>query len=156
MATVLSQGLVEGYRKYPTDTHGKLRFAYFYYKNETGGTLADGTEIDLVDLPTGRIRVLPKLCSYRTTLMGASRTLDIGHREYYKDDTQVAVAEDDDAWVANKDVSAAVNDVAFDGGAAALTDLMYSKGGIRVYATIDGGTIPADGIIEGYLVYVYE
>jgi len=64
------------------------------------------------------------------------------------------VVDDDDAFVANKDVAAIVSDVPFD-----VTNMkydFYSKAGVRIYATIDGGTIPIDAIIEGYIFYVYE
>lgn len=161
MATVQSQQLAQdnnaNVRVYPIDRHGKFRVQYFKYENLTGGTLADGTEIDLFDLPPGRVRVFPKLSSYRTTALGAARVLDIGHRAYYPSyNPGTAEIEDDDAFVANKDVSAAVSDAAFDGGQTKIKFDLFSRNGVRVYATVDGGTIPANGIIEGYMVYVYE
>jgi hypothetical protein len=154
MATVYSTQLTEGVRKYPIDDHGKTRIQYFFFQNKTGAALADGTEVELCDLPPGRVRVLPNLSRYRGTAMGASRLLDIGHRPYYKDNTVTPVVDDDDAFVANKDVAAIVSDVPFD-----VTNMkydFYSKAGVRIYATIDGGTIPIDAIIEGYIFYVYE
>jgi len=154
MATVYSTQLTEGVRKYPIDDHGKTRIQYFYFKNTTGAALADGTEIDLCDLPPGRVRILPNLSRYKSTALGASRLLDIGHRAYYKDNTPTPVVDDDDAFVANKDVSALVNDVPFD--ATFMKYDIYSKAGVRMYATVDGGTIPIDAIIEGYIFYVYE
>src|SRR5690606_24556732 len=110
MATVKSKQLAAD-RRYPIDDHGKLRFMPFYYKNETGGTLADGTQIDLNDLPPGRVRILPNLSRYRVTALGTSRTLDIGLRAYNDKsipDDDSGEIEDDDALVADKDVSAAV------------------------------------------------
>ena len=56
--------------------------------------------------------------------------------------------------MSNKDVSALTSDVPFD-TTIMKTDI-YSKAGVRVYATVDGGTIPIDAIIEGYIFYVYE
>jgi len=154
MATVYSTQLTEGVRKYPIDDHGKTRIQYFYFKNTTLAALADGTEVDLCDLPPGRVRILNNLCRYRATALGASRLLDIGHRAYYKDQTTTPVVDDDDAFVSNKDVSALTSDVPFD-TTIMKTDI-YSKAGVRVYATVDGGTIPIDAIIEGYIFYVYE
>lgn len=160
MATVTSKQLNNdsnsSTRKYPIDEHGKLRVAYFYYKNETGGVLADGTEIDLIDLPFGRIRILPNLSRLRITALGASRVLDIGHRAYYPNSTSTAEAEDDDAFVANKDVSSAVNDAAWDGGATKMKWDIYSRSGVRLFATVDGGDIPANAILEGYVTYVTD
>jgi len=144
-------------RKYPIDDHGKLRIAYGKYVNNTGGTLADGTEIEFFDLPPGRVRILPQLSRYRVTAQGAARVFDLGLRGYYPSNNPGTIeADDDDALVANKDVSAAVNDVALDGGATKMKWDIFSRNGVRVYGTVDGGTIPAAAEFEVYLVYVYE
>lgn len=159
MATVQSDQMVEGYRKRPFEEHGKLRFLTAYFKNRTGGTLADGTEIDLGDLPPGAVRIVPYLSRYRTVVAGgASRVLDIGFRAYaskYNPNPQALEVEDDDALVANKDISAAVAITTLDAGNDIFVDL-YSRGGVRVYATIDGGTIPADLELEVAIAYIYE
>lgn len=160
MATVQSAQIAQDnnaqVRNYPIDKHGKLRFAYFYYKNETGAALAAASEIDLCDLPTGRLRVLPNLSRYRCTALGAARTLDIGYRAYYATTSGAAEAEDDNAFVAAKDVSGAVNDTAFDGGATKMKYDMFSRSGVRLFATINADTFPADAILEGYVAYLYE
>lgn len=144
-------------RNYPIDRGGKLREVYFKYTNNTGGTLADGTQVDLTDLPQGRFRILPNLSRYRSTALGASRTLSIGLRAYYKDTiSNTPVAEDGTCLVNAKDVSGAVNDTAFDGGANNMSYTQYGTTGIRVFATLAGGTIPAAAVIEGYIVYVAE
>lgn len=159
MATVLSDQLKEGYRKRPIEDHGKLRFQAFHYKNETGGTLADGTEIDLCDLPPGAVRIIPYLSRYKTVVAGgASRVLDIGLRAYaskYNPNPQDLQAEDDDALVADKDISSAVAATVFDAANDLFVDI-YSRAGVRVFATIDGGTIPANLEIEGSIAYLYE
>lgn len=158
MATVKSKQLAAE-RRYPIDDHGKLRFMPFYYKNETGGTLADGTEIDLNDLPPGRVRILPALSRYSMTAQGASRVLDIGLRAYADKgipEDDAGEVEDDDALVADKDVSGAVNDAVLDGGAANMWYDLYSRAGIRAFATVNGGTIPANAVLWGYIAYLYE
>lgn len=158
-ATVLSAQLVEDARPYPIDDHGKLRIQYFYYKNETGGTLADGTQIDLCKLPPGRKRILPQLCRFRSTAMGASRVLDIGLRAYNTlatPPTSADQAEDGDALVADEDISSAVNDAVFDAGASSMKYDVYSREEVTVFATVAGGTIPANAIVEGYIIYVSE
>lgn len=146
-------------RKRPTDDYGKFRMSYFHYKNATGGVLPDGTEIDLCDLPPGAIRVIPYLSRYKTVVAGgAARTMDIGLRAYaskYNPDPQALEVEDDDALIADKDISAALGATVFDTMNDLVLDL-YSRKGIRVFATVDGGTIPANLEIEGVLVYVVE
>lgn len=160
MATVNSAQIAQDNnaqaRSYPIDNHGKLRVQYFYYKNETGDVLAAATEIDLCDLPSGRVRVLPNLSRYGATAMSTGRTLDIGHRAYTKDNSGTDVSEDDNAFVSAKDISGAVNDVAFDAGAGNMKADLYSKAGIRLFATVNVDTIPADAVVEGYIIYVYE
>jgi hypothetical protein len=142
-------------RNYPIEDYGKLRVAAFKFTNGSGGTYADGSEIELCKLAPGRKRILTKLCSYRVTAMSTARTLDIGHRAYVKSEA-ASVAEDDDAFVADKDISSAVLDTSFDGGASNLWYDMYSKGEVTIYATVDGGTIPNGAIIQGYIIYVVE
>lgn len=162
MATVYSDqvsevGAADGKRLRPLDTHGKLRIDYFSYTNNTGGTLADGTEIDLVDLPPGAVRLLLPLCMIKVSAMGAARVLDLGNRAYSQNPAADNVVEDDDQFIANLDVSGAVARAAWQTPSSALLKFdLYSKAGIRLYATIDGGTIPAGATIEGYAVYVYE
>lgn len=162
MATVQSDQVAAvdadtGKRLRPIDTHGKLRIDYFYYKNNTGGTLADGTEIDLLDLPPGAVRLLLPLCMIKTTAMGASRVLDLGTRAYSQNPAADMIVEDDDQFIANLDVSGAVARAAWQSPSNTLLKFdLYSKAGVRLYATIDGGTIPSLAEIEGYVVYVYE
>lgn len=152
MATVQSDQLTEGVRRYPIDDHGKIRFAYFSYT--ATADLSANDEIELTKLPPGRIRVLPSMSRLATSAFGAGRTLDIGHREYMKrpagNDTE---AEDVDAFADGIDVSSAVADTKF--GDALKYDI-YSLGGVTVFAKVLGGTMPDTGTVEGYIAYVYE
>lgn len=146
-------------RKRPVDDYGKLRVSYFHYKNSTGGTLPDGTEIDLFDLPPGVIRVIPYLSRFKTVVAGgASRTLDIGMRAYaskYNPNPAALEVEADNAFADNVDISAAIGATIWPVMNDLVVDLSSRKG-IRVFATIDGGTIPSLLEIEGVCVYVVE
>lgn len=142
------------YRGHPVNDHGKLRLQYF----ELTATAEAGdaeSEIDLCDLPNGRVRVIHLLSRINHSAFGAARTLNIGHREYQNRDNsqEPLIAEDEDAFAAGVNVANAGNGVAL--GTKTKMDL-YSKGGVKVYATVKGGTIPAGATISGYIAYVYE
>lgn len=142
-------------RKRPLDEHGKYRIGYFYYKNTSGAALAAGTQIDLMRLPSGAVRILPGLSRLRHTAFGTARTLDIGHRAYYdKSEVDSAeVAEDPNAFVAALAIAAAGENVTV--GTDIKHDL-YSRKGPVIFATVNGDTIPVDAELEGFFAYVYE
>lgn len=146
--------LADDYRGHPVNDHGKLRIQYF---NLPATTVAGDatTTVDLCELPSGKVRILPALSRLNTSAFGASRTLDVGHREYQKRDDPSADLEDEDAdaFIDGLDVSSAVTGNAF--GTGHKFDL-YSKGGVTIFATVLGGTIPVGATISGYIVYVYE
>lgn len=156
----LSDQLAEGVRNYPIDDHGKFRTQYFRFENTTGGTLDAGTEIELFDLPPGRVRILLNLSRWRATAMSIDRVLDVGHRAYHPrgaDDPSITPeAEDPDAFVDAVSVASAVNNQAWGAAATAIKFDLFSRSGVRVFATVSGGTIPNGAVVEGYCVYVYE
>jgi len=143
-----------GYRGKPVNDHGKLRIQYFDLPATT--VAGDATsEVNLCKLPFGEIRVIGSLSRISHSAFGAARTLDVGHREYQKRDDPAATLEpeDDNAFISALDVSGAGVGVAF--GTSIDFDL-YSKGGVNVYATVKGGTIPIGATISGFMVYVHE
>lgn len=142
------------YRGHPVNDHGKLRLQYFNLPAvEVAGDA--NTTIELCDLPNGRVRVVPALSRINASAFGAGRTLDVGHREYQKRDDPSAdlEAEDVDAFIDGLDVSGAVTGAAF---STSTKFDMYSKGGVKVFATVLGGTIPVGATISGYIAYTYE
>lgn len=151
MGDYTSTQMADDYRARPTEDHGKLRLAYFKFTATEAG--ADGSTVDLCKLPAGAVRILPNLSRYNVSALGASRVMDIGHRAYYKDWTDTEVAEDGDAFVADDDVSAAVEAAAL--GTGVKFDV-YSTGGVTIFATVTGGTIPIGAVIEGFVAYAYE
>lgn len=154
MATILAAQLAEDYRKYPIDDHGKLRYQYFSVPALTVA-LAANDQIDLCDLPPGRVRILPFLSRISTSAFGAGRTLDLGHRAYNARPvgTIDPEAEDGDALIDGLDVSAAVNAAAF---STSLKFDMYSVQEKRIFATVLGGTMPIGATLAGMLAYLYE
>lgn len=153
LLTPLSE--VDGYRRRPTDSFGKLRELYFKIVN---GAVAgdDGSVAELGWLPPGAVRLLPKLTHLRCTAFGASRVLKIGHRKYFfGDGASDFVAEDDDAFSSAIDISGATADVTNPFGATVKYDI-YSKTGVRLFGTVTDGTFPANAELEGYIAYAYE
>ena len=146
----------EGYRSYPVEDHGKLRYQYFEVPaaNVTPAGDANSTA-SLCLLPPGRVRVLPWLSRVSGGIFGASRTLDIGHAAYQKRDSagEAQEAENLEAFLANLDVSSATAAVSF--GTVLKYDL-YSKSGVEVKARIQGGTWPVNIPLAGFLAYLYE
>jgi len=152
--TLNSTEKTDGYRGQPMNDHGKVRFQYFNL--DAIAAAGDATsEINLCDLPPGRVRVVPSLCRLNNSAFGAARTLNIGHRTYQKRDnpSETFEVEDDNAFADAVDVAAANNGVAFGNGTK--FDL-YSKGGVSVFAIVNGGTIPIGATLSGFVAYIYE
>jgi hypothetical protein len=153
MAIVTSDQLVDGYRKYPIDDHGKLRYQYFSVAALTVA-LAANDEINLFRLPPGRKRVLPNLSRFTCSAFGAARVLDIGYRAFQaRPVPNAAEVEDDDAFVANLDVSAALASVVW---STVMKYDMYSVDEITIFATVEGGTMPIGASLSGLCAYLYE
>lgn len=142
------------YRGHPANDHGKLRVQYFDLPATSEAGDANST-VELCKLPHGKVRVIPALSRINHSAFGASRTLDIGHKAYQNRDNsqEDLTAEDADAFVDGLDVSGAGAGVAF--GTGTKFDL-YSKGGVTVFATVLGGTIPAGATLSGFIAYSYE
>lgn len=149
-----SAQLVEGYRKYPIDEHGKLRFLYFNVPALTVTGDADST-YELGNLPPGRVRVLPCLSRITTSAYGSSRTLDVGHAAYQKrgDPAEDFEALNYEAFIANMDISSAVAAAAF---STALKYDLYSVAGVKLVARVQAGTSPIGATMSGLLAYLYE
>lgn len=138
-------------RKDVRDDHAKTRSQYFEVTQ--GAAAGDaGSTVQLCDLPAGPVRILPYGSIIQYSALGASRTLDVGFKQYNKG-VGLEQAEEEDALIDGLDVSSA-GLAAFN--AAVLKHDVYSTSGIRVFGTIKGGTIPAGATISGIVQYVYE
>lgn len=152
--TVDAVQLQEGYRRYPIDDHGKLRFQYASFV--AASALAQNDTIGLFWLPPGRKRVLPHLSRVATSAFGSGRTLDVGHGAYLKRPPGNSLeVEDVDAFVDGLDVSAQVTAGTFNGVTGLKFD-MYSLDETLVFATVLGGTMPQNATLEILLAYLYE
>lgn len=131
-----------------TESRGRVRYYYAYYKNTTAAALADGSHIALclVDAPA---RILPISRVY-VTAMGAGRTMDIGNQEYVGANG-VVVNDDVDALRDGVDVSAATS-FQLD---QVQTGLEVS-GPTTILAKIIGGTFPINGEIFAHLLVVMD
>lgn len=153
MANSYSVQLTDGYRKFPIDDHGKLRFQYGSVAALTVALPAADT-IDLFRLPPGRVRVLLNLSRYSTSAFGAARLLSIGHRAYSTRPPDIAAeVENATAFLNGADVSAAV---AAGVMSTTLKYDLYSRTEVTVFATIAGGTMPIGATLQVLMAYLYE
>lgn len=153
MAEHLSVQMADGYRRYPIDDHGKLRFQYFSIAALPVAYAQDDTVV-LFRLPPGRIRHLPHLSRITVSALGSSRTIDIGHKAYSKRPPDNDVEADDvDAFIDGLDVATGVTSVVWGTG---MKFDMYSREEISVYMTILGGTMPVAASASGIFAYLYE
>jgi hypothetical protein len=157
ITTTKAAELADGYRKYPIEDHGKLRYAY---GKITQGAAAgdDGSFGIIAKLPPGRKRILPRQSSYKVSALGASRVMKVGHRLYYDrgDVADAGEAENDSAFMSAIDVSSAVNSAWPTAASSALKYDIYSIGEVEIFLTITGGTIPAAATFEFLIAYLYE
>lgn len=136
-------------RKYSNDRMAKIRLVHFEVAAPAVAGDA-GSHADLVELPYGRIRILPHLSLVWGGAFGADRVLKVGHRAYEKEGS-VTEAEDDDALGSNVDISAATVGVKI--GTARKFDI-FSRKGVTIFGTVTGGTWPTNtGTLEGYIAY---
>jgi hypothetical protein len=146
--------LADGFRKYPIDEHGKLRQNHFEIAALTVQG-DDGSLYRLCKMPPGRVRVIPCLSRISTSAYGASRTLDIGHNAYNKrsDYGEAQEAVNYEAFVANMDISSAVNAAAW---STVLEYDIYSVAGWELWARVQGGTSDTTETLKGFVTFLYE
>jgi len=126
----------------------KIRLAHFTFVN--GATVGDdGSSVNLVKLPAGKVRVLPILSYIAVSALGASRVMDLGVRAYVASDGITAVAAILNDFVNDRDVSSAT---AANFGTSLKKDY-FSATGITICALITGGTLDAAETMEGYVAY---
>lgn len=142
--TTIGEQLLDRY-----DAGGHLQAYQFYYKNETGGTIAADSIIQLCTI--GPCHVLPTSV-ITTTAFSTSRTLDVGLQEYVNTAGDT-VASDIDAFLDGLDVSSAVSNTMFgsDTASTAYGAGVTIDGQVDVLAKILGGTLPSNGIIQGVI-----
>jgi hypothetical protein len=155
-------------RNYPIDNYGKHRVLCFEIPAAAITAVGDiGSTFDLVKIPYGRVRILPASSRIWCSAWGAGRTLGFGLRSYITQPGQTVIAEDATALAAAVDVSGALNAATlnaalwkFDvfsirGNSGAGPTLPY-QGGVGVFATLGGGTVPIGALLRGQINIVVE
>lgn len=138
---------------FASDVGGKVRIDYFDYTQAVAGDI--GSTVELVTLPRGRVRILSKLSNIYWSAFGSSRTLSIGTRAYKTIDG-VDVAEAAAALDSAVDVSAAAAAVIGSALTLAKSIVWTSQGGIGIFATVAGGTIPLNATLTGWVAYTKD
>lgn len=137
----------------PADSHGKLRMAYFNFAQSGAGD-ANST-VDLVKLPSGRVRVYAGLSRVAHSAFGSSRTLDIGHTGFTQLDG-TAVAADEDALHSAANVAATGGFAPVDETGHGQMFVYQADGPVTIQAKVEGGTIPDGATLEGFIAYVKD
>lgn len=144
----ISTQLTDGYIRTPREDAGKFRIEYFDFIAAVDG---DATStIDLVKLPAGPIRIIPYLSRITCVALSTSRTLSIGTRAYTTKADGTQNAEEATSLLNALDVSGAVNQAL----STVLKYDMYSLKGLRLFATIGGGTFVTGKELSGVIAFV--
>jgi len=142
------EGKLSDNRQYWPAEGGKLRVAHFTLPATTV-TGDDGSSVELVRLPHGKIRVLPGLSRIDVSALGSSRVMDLGVRAYVQSDGITAVAAILNDFVNDRDVSSATSGTF---GTTVKKDYFSAKG-LSICALVTGGTIPIGATMAGYVVF---
>ncbi|NBN64130.1 hypothetical protein [Pannonibacter tanglangensis] len=137
----------------PTEYQGRIRVAYFNF-TQSGQGPANATA-QLIHLPEGRVRILRHLSMVSTSAFGAGRTLNVGFAAY-RNLIGDAVAANETALIAARDVAAAASAAPSAAAGADPTLYLESRDGVDVYARVLGNTIPDGAKIWGMLAYVTD
>lgn len=139
----------QSWSKVSVDVINKLELARFSYTHAAG---AGTGEINLIELPAGRITVYPDLSRLVSSAFAANADLHLGYRAYTGADN-VAVVEDDNAFGDNLDAGGGALDQAW-----TLPAVGYfrfnSRNGVLIYAMVDTGNIEDGDTIDGWVAYV--
>lgn len=136
----------EAVKSEPQD-RSQMRYAYYDYTHSAGAGVG---EINLCDLPPGKIKVYPTLSRFVASAMVATADAHVGHRAYTQPDETV-VAEDNNEWLDNVDVGGGAVDIAY--ALPAVPTNYNSVGGVTVYCEIDTANIEDTDTITGWVAY---
>lgn len=131
----------------PNEFQGSIQIAHFDFTQGVAAGDANST-LELIRMKAGRVRIVD--IEFACSAFGASRVLDIGYRAHTNIDGVTAVAEDDNAYSDDLDVSAAADVRDF------VDVVTESFDGFDIFAKVTGGTIPAGATVKGVIRYVRE
>jgi len=136
------------------ESHGKVRMAVFEYDQVAEG--ADGSIIQLVKLPAGRVRVLAKESLLYHNLTTATVDLDVGWAAY-TDFAGDAVAANDDGFDVEIDCeTAGIVRLGSALNAEACMKVFESQEGVIITATLETAVIAANDTLNGYIAYILD
>lgn len=129
-----------------------LKARRFSYTHAAG---AGTGEINLVNLPAGRITIFPDLCRIIASTFVTGADLHLGHRVYTEPDGDTVV-EDDNAFADNLDAGPGGGgiDVAWPLPAIGFAEFNVGDSrGFRIYAMVDTANIEDADTINGHVVW---
>lgn len=141
-------------RQHPSDWHGRLRLMYFTANNLTGGDAT--SDITLVKLPAGRVRLIGKMSHIYVNFTTSMATLDVGWAAY-TDEDGTAVAASSAGIDDGIDVDTAGAQVL--GSALAATGYtkeFESRDGVNIVATCQDVALAANDDIAGVIAYITD
>lgn len=135
--------------------YGNLKVAFFDHTQDGAGDAT--SDVKLVKLPPGRVRVLWDLSSAYVNWTQGSATMDIGWDSYTDIDGD-AVDADPDGIIDGADVDAAGYQSLRGALTAATggTTEFISKDGVTLLATSQDVALAASSTIRGYVVFVSD
>lgn len=136
------------HQKTPVETIAKLFLGKFTYVHTAG---AGTGEIDLLEMPAGRIRVYPDLSRIVTSAFAANADIHLGYRAYVNS-ANVAVVADDNAFLDNGDAGGGAIDSAWVLPAEGFLEI-NSRNGWILTAMVDTGNIEDTDTISGWIAY---
>jgi len=139
-----------------TDLMGRVRVAFFFHTPSGAGDAT--SDVELVQLPAGRVRVLLSQSKAYVNWTTASATLDLGYAAY-TNSAGTAVAADPNAFDDGIDVDTAGYQTFGTLAAIAAAGGTYefnSSDGVTLIATSQDTAIAADDTIAGYFLYVVD
>lgn len=138
---------------YGGEVAGKEKVSIFEYTHSAAAGAGTG-EVNLVNLPSGSIIVLPAMSFFGVSVAwAAGSTVSIGNRAFTKPDGTVVAAAAAALVNAVAVGAATVATTAFAVPANGQVQRFNSQGGVTLFATIAGGNITVGGTLFGYVTW---
>lgn len=144
--------LAVSYFDIPAD-YARMRVLPFSITTAKAGD-ANST-FELVDLPSGRVRVLGYASCIKHSAFGTARTLDVGLSAYRKIGGTSDTTADEDALHSAADVAAAGSFAPHDELATGML-VVNSKYGATITAKCESGAVPSGATLKGYFVILVD
>lgn len=138
---------------YGGEVSGKEKVSIFEYTHPASAGAGTG-EINLVNLPSGSIIVLPAMSFFGVSVAWiAASTVSIGNRAFTQPNGTIVAAAAGALVNAAAVGAATVATTAFSVPAFGQVQRFNSQGGVTIFATVAGGNIPVGGTLFGYITW---